>query len=602
MGAEDVERQALNVLRMQLLGAKVHAVDVGHAHAQGRDERGAARLGHERRDTLLPHRLGRRAAPVSDDGARSAGGDRPRGARAAARARRAAARRVRRLRRRRLERDGAVPRLRRRRRAWQLFGVEAAGEGIATGRHAATLSAGRVGVLHGSKSYVLTDDDGQILPAHSISAGLDYPGRRARARLAQADGPRHLRRRSPTTRRSTALQLLGAHRGHPVRARDRARDRLSAAAVRRRWATRRSWSSRSRAAATRTCRRWPRRWGSSRERGAAVVNRLVARMRRARAPRNEKALVVYLTAGDPSLAETPALLAEVARAGADVIELGVPLSDPSADGPVIQRAMERALATGGAAPDTLRQDARGRARVPPGVARCRSCSSATTTRCLQRGLARVAGEARDAGVDGFLVVDLPPEESGELDDALAARRAVARAAAGADDLARAGARRSSSAASGFAYYVALTGVTGAGHLDLADVGASRPRRCVRRSARCRSRSASACATRRAPARWRAHCDAVVVGSALVAGDRRGARRRRTPPRRLRLRARAQGRAQELSINRLLLSLSGGTFPSPLVEQSSDEPPSTARFPRGVSQPDSLVSRWFSSRNKNLTSR
>jgi tryptophan synthase beta chain len=58
----------------------------------------------------------------------------------------------------------------------QLYGVEAAGEGIATGRHAATLGEGRIGVLHGSMSYVLTDDDGQILPAHSISAGLDYPG------------------------------------------------------------------------------------------------------------------------------------------------------------------------------------------------------------------------------------------------------------------------------------------------------------------------------------------------------------------------------------------------------------------------------------------
>ncbi|MCL2448462.1 MAG: tryptophan synthase subunit beta [Polyangiaceae bacterium] len=58
----------------------------------------------------------------------------------------------------------------------QLFGVEAAGEGVATGRHAATLTAGRVGVLHGSKSYVLCDDGGQILEAHSISAGLDYPG------------------------------------------------------------------------------------------------------------------------------------------------------------------------------------------------------------------------------------------------------------------------------------------------------------------------------------------------------------------------------------------------------------------------------------------
>jgi tryptophan synthase beta chain len=58
----------------------------------------------------------------------------------------------------------------------ELWGVEAAGEGVPTGRHAATLTAGRVGVLHGSKSYVLCDDNGQISPAHSISAGLDYPG------------------------------------------------------------------------------------------------------------------------------------------------------------------------------------------------------------------------------------------------------------------------------------------------------------------------------------------------------------------------------------------------------------------------------------------
>ncbi|HEV3194152.1 MAG TPA: hypothetical protein VGY54_26790, partial [Polyangiaceae bacterium] len=60
--------------------------------------------------------------------------------------------------------------------AVQLVGIEAAGEGVATGRHAATLGHGRVGILHGSKSYVLCDDGGQIQEAHSISAGLDYPG------------------------------------------------------------------------------------------------------------------------------------------------------------------------------------------------------------------------------------------------------------------------------------------------------------------------------------------------------------------------------------------------------------------------------------------
>jgi tryptophan synthase beta chain len=58
----------------------------------------------------------------------------------------------------------------------KLFGIEAAGEGLSSGRHAATLSLGRVGILHGARSYVLCDDDGQIAEAHSISAGLDYPG------------------------------------------------------------------------------------------------------------------------------------------------------------------------------------------------------------------------------------------------------------------------------------------------------------------------------------------------------------------------------------------------------------------------------------------
>ena len=105
-----------------------------------------------------------------------------------------------------------------------LFGVEAAGDGIETGRHAATLGAGRVGVLHGSKSYVLTDDDGQIAHAHSISAGLDYPG----------VGPEHAwlkdTGRALYASRTDDEALDGAaaaraHRGHPVRARDRARDR-----------------------------------------------------------------------------------------------------------------------------------------------------------------------------------------------------------------------------------------------------------------------------------------------------------------------------------------------------------------------------------------
>jgi tryptophan synthase alpha chain len=241
------------------------------------------------------------------------------------------------------------------------------------------------------------------------------------------------------------------------------------------------------------------------------MNRLVTRMS-ALVAKKEKALVIYLTAGDPSLAETPALLAEIARAGADVIELGVPWSDPSADGVVIQHAMERALSTGGAAHDTLKKtfDAvrafRKESEVPIVL-------FGYYNPLLQRGLVRVAGEARDAGVDGLLVVDLPPEESGELDDALAAAK-LSRVPLLAPTTTPERARAIVERASGFAYYVALTGVTGAGHLDVADVG----RRVAALRPQLGGLPVAVGFGVRDPASARSlapHADAVVVGSALV---------------------------------------------------------------------------------------
>jgi tryptophan synthase alpha chain len=196
------------------------------------------------------------------------------------------------------------------------------------------------------------------------------------------------------------------------------------------------------------------------------MNRLVQRFDKLRGEKRP-ALVAYLTAGDPSLDETAALVLEVARAGADVIELGVPFSDPSADGPVIQAAMERALSTGGAGRDTI-------GRVLAVVKQIRAQTDVPIVLfgyynpILQRGLTRVAKEAADAGADGLLVVDLPPEESEELDAALAANQLVRvplLAPTTTPERARAIVKRGG----GFAYYVALTGVTGAGHLDPADV-------------------------------------------------------------------------------------------------------------------------------------
>jgi len=241
------------------------------------------------------------------------------------------------------------------------------------------------------------------------------------------------------------------------------------------------------------------------------MNRLVTRMQ-ALAAKKEKALVIYVTAGDPSLTETPSLLAEIARGGADVIELGVPWSDPSADGVVIQRAMERALSSGGAGQNTL-------GKTLEAVREFRRQSDVPLVLfgyynpLLQRGLGRIAGEARDAGVDGLLVVDLPPEESGELDGELA-RAGLCRVPLLAPTTSPERARDIVAGAGGFAYYVALTGVTGARTLDIADVG--------RRTAALRpALGALPLAVGfgvRDPESARALapcCDAVVVGSALV---------------------------------------------------------------------------------------
>jgi tryptophan synthase beta chain len=175
MGAEDVVRQSLNVERMRLLGAQVHAVQSGTRTLKDamnealrdwvtnvgdtfyligsvagphpypwmvRDLQSV--IGREARAQILgaAGRLPDACVACVGGGSNAAGLFAPFAA------------------------DASV----------RLVGVEAAGDGIATGRHAATLGAGRVGVLHGSKSYVLTHDDGQIAHAHSISAGLDYPG------------------------------------------------------------------------------------------------------------------------------------------------------------------------------------------------------------------------------------------------------------------------------------------------------------------------------------------------------------------------------------------------------------------------------------------
>jgi tryptophan synthase alpha chain len=170
--------------------------------------------------------------------------------------------------------------------------------------------------------------------------------------------------------------------------------------------------------------------------------------------RGERALMPYFTAGDPSLADTRRLVVEAARRGADVIELGVPFSDPLADGPVVQRAGTRALAAGATVPRVLETVAALRAETDVPLVLMTYYNPV-----LAFGLKAFSRTAVDAGVDGAIVVDMPPEESEPLaSEAVAAGLDLVYMAAPTSTPARV--RLIAKASRGFIYVVSLTGVTG----------------------------------------------------------------------------------------------------------------------------------------------
>ncbi|MDO8418512.1 MAG: tryptophan synthase subunit alpha [Rubrivivax sp.] len=186
------------------------------------------------------------------------------------------------------------------------------------------------------------------------------------------------------------------------------------------------------------------------------------------------ALIPYVTAGDPYADATPEIMQALADGGADIIELGVPFSDPMADGPVIQKASERALARGIGLPQVLamvRDFRRANGHTPVVLM---GYANPIERYDQREGEGAFIGHARDAGVDGVLVVDYPPEEC----EVFASRLK----AAGLDlifllaptsteqRMAQVG-----RIATGYVYYVSLKGVTGAGHLDTAAVAAMVPR-------------------------------------------------------------------------------------------------------------------------------
>jgi len=221
----------------------------------------------------------------------------------------------------------------------------------------------------------------------------------------------------------------------------------------------------------------------------------------------EKALIAYIMAGDPSLADTEALVLELERAGADIIELGVPFSDPIADGPVIQKAADRALRSGASLKKIIDAvgNLRRRTQIPLVLMAYYNSIHAFGEVAFCRDAARV-------GVDGLIVPDMPPEE-----DALLAAAACEGAphliyllapTSTADRFAQV-ARRSK----GFLYYVSLTGITGAQLPDLD--GVRRNIAKIRRLTKAPIAIGFGVSTPDDARRVGEIADGVIVGSAIV---------------------------------------------------------------------------------------
>ncbi|MGR8935283.1 MAG: tryptophan synthase subunit alpha [Gammaproteobacteria bacterium] len=221
-----------------------------------------------------------------------------------------------------------------------------------------------------------------------------------------------------------------------------------------------------------------------------------------------KALIPFITAGDPYPEFTVPVMHEMVAAGADIIELGVPFSDPMADGPVIQRASERALEHKMSLRKVLAMamEFRAQDQLTPIVL----MGYLNPVECM--GYEAFANAAQRADIDGVLTVDLPPEEAQDMVNLLKARSIdpiFLLAPNSTDERIR----KMTAAGSGYLYYVSLKGVTGAGHLDSADV--------EKKMAQIRALTAlpvgvgfgvKDAETARSIAKF---CDAVVVGSALI---------------------------------------------------------------------------------------
>ena len=284
----------------------------------------------------------------------------------------------------------------------EIFGVEAAGHGL-TQLHAASIAGGRPGVLHGNRTYLLMDDDGQIQDAHSISAGLDYPG----------IGPEHswLHETGRVTYLSAtddealaAFQLLSRLEGIiPALEPAHAIAKVMELAPKR---PKRSSDGGQPLRPRRQGRAAGRRHLEGQE---EVTTRIDARFAEL-ATQGRSAFVTFLMAGDPDPKTSLDIIKALPKAGADIIEIGMPFTDPMADGPSIQAAGLRALKAGMTLKKTLE------------MVRGFRKDDDTTPLVLMGyynpiyiyGVDKFLADAKTAGVDGLIIVDLPPEEDTEL--------------------------------------------------------------------------------------------------------------------------------------------------------------------------------------------
>jgi tryptophan synthase alpha chain len=187
-----------------------------------------------------------------------------------------------------------------------------------------------------------------------------------------------------------------------------------------------------------------------------------------------KAVIPYIACGDPYADATVDIMLALAAGGADVIELGVPFSDPMADGPVIQKASERALARGIGTPQVLEAVREFRSRDAHTPVVLMGYANPIEAYDLAHGAGGFVRDAAAAGVDGVLVVDYPPEEAVEFSARLKAA-GLAPIFLLAPTSTEARMKQVGEVADGYVYYVSLKGVTGAGHLDTEAVARAVPR-------------------------------------------------------------------------------------------------------------------------------